>query len=492
MSVKISRQPIRLGPDPSRVVTRLYIPGGEAIVGDVPRVRLVIDRILHIPEERVATLVEDVVARFSAQHRQLDQALLDHFDAVRRFVDDPDRLSPARRLLIGAYMTGEYAIEAAASCNPSLVAAPDQSSLDPGSRRFILSMRAIGEGHISSIEFRTGIVDREGTVVVDPPSPWATSGRRTAATQSKLHMEIRLRELGVDETAMRRVFRQLGEAFSIEELELALERAPHADPIARSARETARTIHWLAASNYVVDFPPEIPLGERVLVPAGPAESLGMEDARFVRFVDDDGAAAYYATYTAYDGLDVLPQLIETTDFSSFRVSTLDGACALDKGMAIFPRRVGGAIVALSRYDGESLYVIRTGSVRSWNFAERLSGPRNSWELNKIGNCGSPIETEAGWLVLTHGVGPMREYSIGAMLLDIDDPVKVIGRLPEPLLSPEEEDRFGYVPNVVYSCGAMLHRGELVIPYGISDRYVGIATVDVEELLDELLAAGDG
>jgi predicted GH43/DUF377 family glycosyl hydrolase len=247
-------------------------------------------------------------------------------------------------------------------------------------------------------------------------------------------------------------------------------------------------IHWLASSNYIIEFATETTLSERVLAPAGPADSEGMEDARFVRF-DDNGTATYYATYTAYDGFDVLPQLIETRDFLHFRIATLSGSCAVDKGMALFGRRVDGDLLALSRYDGESLYLLRTRDLRSWNYAERLSTPTEPWELNKIGNCGSPLETSAGWLVLTHGMGPMRVYAIGAMLLDLTDPSRVIGHLHEPLLATGEDEQDGYVPNVVYSCGGMLHNNDLVIPYGISDREVSFATISLDDLLTQLLAS---
>jgi predicted GH43/DUF377 family glycosyl hydrolase len=252
------------------------------------------------------------------------------------------------------------------------------------------------------------------------------------------------------------------------------------------SRETLDRIHWLATSNYQITFSPDSPISERVIFPASPTESHGMEDARFVRFVEDDGSVRYYATYTAYDGQQILPQLIETTDFVEFRILTLNGARAHNKGMALFPRRLRGRFAMLSRHDNESIHFLTSDDIHFWNHGDPLQAPSHAWELIQIGNCGSPIETEAGWLVLTHGVGPMRRYTIGAMLLDRDDPRRIIGRLDEPLLEPEREERNGYVPNVVYTCGAIVHNGRLILPYGFSDTGVGIATASLDELLSRL------
>jgi len=493
MQVKVSRLPMRLGPDLSRVVTRLYMPEDQPVIGDLPRATLVLNRAMGIPEDQVSQLLEGIFARFGERHRDLEQTFLDHYEAGRRFLTDVDGgVSRGRRMLVGAYLTGEYAIQAAGFCNPSMVASPDregQAELPPGHQRFILSVRAIGEGHISSIEFRTGVLNDRSGIHFDDPPRFATGGRRTTPTYDKRHMVTRLREMRVNQAVLNQVFESLPDVFAFPELESALEAVQREDSGGRTVREATRLIHWLASSNYVIEFAPETTLSERVLAPAGPADREGMEDARFVRFVDDDDdTVTYYATYTAYDGFDILPQLIETRDFLRFRFATLSGSCAVDKGMALFGRRVGGDLLALSRYDGESLYLLRTGNLRSWNYAERLSSPTRPWELNKIGNCGSPLETDVGWLVLTHGMGPMRVYAIGAMLLDLTDPSRVIGYLREPLLVPGEDEQDGYVPNVVYSCGGILHNNDLVIPYGISDREVGFATVSLDGLLTELLS----
>jgi predicted GH43/DUF377 family glycosyl hydrolase len=353
--------------------------------------------------------------------------------------------------------------------------------------RFVMSTRAVGEGHISSIGFRMGVIDPDGGMVFDPTSPFAFTGARTAnpAYVKGLFAE-KLREVGVDNEVSRWVLARVREHFSTEELHAACA-ASKAERVPAVTRcETLDVIHWLATSSYNVVFQPDSSISERVIFPESPTESHGMEDARFVRFVEDDGSVSYYATYTAYDGRDILPQLIETADFLHFGVRTLSGSCVQNKGMALFPRRIGGKFAMLSRHDGESLYFLTSDNVRSWREAKELHVPSNPWDLVQIGNCGSPIETEAGWLVLTHGVGAMRRYAIGALLLDLDDPQRIIGQLAEPLLVAAADEREGYVPNVVYTCGGIVHEGQLVLPYGFSDVGIGIATTPMDELVSRL------
>jgi predicted GH43/DUF377 family glycosyl hydrolase len=289
--------------------------------------------------------------------------------------------------------------------------------------------------------------------------------------------------MGADRTVVSRTLNPLPSGFTYAQLSASI--AKHYGRVSRGA-ETIRLIHWLASSNYVVTFPRDSRIDERVIFPAGPNESRGMEDARFVRFVDDDGSMIYYATYTAFDGVAVLPQIIETRDFLSFRIATLNGSCAENKGMALFPRQLHGRYGMLSRQDGENLYMMTSDNVRHWEQAEKLHLPARPWSLIQGGNCGSPIETADGWLVLTHGVGPMRRYSIGAMLLDLDRPQTVIAYLPEPILAPVEEERDGYVPNVVYSCGSLVHGDQLMLPYGFSDSGIAIATLSLSETLETL------
>ncbi len=397
--------------------------------------------------------------------------------------------SPERRRLVGSYFTQEHAFESAALTNPSMVPAPDQTGVAPGARRFVLSLRAIGEGHLSSITFRTGTVDAQGDVEVDDPGPLVETGERRGAVHERRHFARKLLELGSDVECTGRVMDRLPRHFGTEDLEQAL----HAlDDLPRAVtHESEKLARWLAASNYLLSFDgATTPLPQRLLWPEGPFENRGMEDARFVRFTEDDGSTTYYATYTAYDGFTILPQLIETNDFTTFEISTLTGPGAHNKGMALFPRTIGGSYVALSRPDRENIHLVRSIDVRAWETASTLlRRPQQAWEGVQLGNCGSPIETAHGWLVLTHGVGPMRTYRLGAMLLDLEDPGRILGDLPEPILEADASERNGYVPNVVYSCGAMRHGDDLVLPYGASDQSTRFATLSVPQLLDALLAS---
>jgi predicted GH43/DUF377 family glycosyl hydrolase len=445
-------------------------------------------RVLALPEEEILRVLRRVVSQFSSHHRDFEDILERHFQDAAQYIPASMTPTTAARRLIGAYLTREYAIEAAALFNPSIVPAPDQSGLGDGQQRFVMSLRAVGEGHISSIEFRTGVVDEQSRLAFDPVGPYATTGSRTSAFYRKTAFMEKLQELSADNQIAAGILDPLDEQFSLAGLRASIAAFKDEGVSPAISHKTIQLIQWLADSNYELNFDPETPISERVIFPVGPAESRGMEDARFVRFTNDDGRVNYYATYTAFDGFKVLPQLIKTEDFSSFQVSTLSGASAQNKGMALFPRRIGGMFVALSRYDQENIDIMFSDDVRRWETRQKVRAPARPWELMQIGNCGSPIQTEAGWLVLTHGVGPVREYVLGAMLLDPDDPTQVIGALPEPLLIPDEHERYGYVPNVVYSCGAMMHGGDLVLPYGYSDAGVRIAIVKLDDLLSALLA----
>ncbi len=491
--LRVTRTPHRFLPDPQRVILRPYLPGEEAFAEGVSRVDLVLDRILALPEEEIPAVWEAVRADFSSRHRDLESVILDHYRLVSRHLVCKTPLSPERELLIGAYFTHEYTIEGAALSNPSLVPAPDQSGLSEGAVRFIMSLRAIGEGHLSSIEFRSGVIESDGQIVFDSTSPFVSGGRRALnSTYDKTVFALKLEDLGTRDEISQAVLDRLSERFSFGDLLNAVDSVECPRIPNSMRRETLEKIHWLATSNYEITFSSESAISERVIFPASPTESHGMEDARFVRFLEDDGAVRYYATYTAYDGHQILPQLIETKDFVDFRVLTLNGARAHNKGMALFPRRIDGRFAMLSRHDNENLYFLMSDDIHFWNDGDALQAPTHSWELIQIGNCGSPIETEAGWLVLTHGVGPMRRYTLGAMLLDLDDPRQVIGRLAEPLLEPQQDERNGYVPNVIYTCGSMIHNGQLILPYGFADTGLCIATTPLDELLSRLESGSAG
>jgi predicted GH43/DUF377 family glycosyl hydrolase len=351
----------------------------------------------------------------------------------------------------------------------------------------IVSLRAVGEGHISSIEFRTGLVGPDGEITIDAPRAPIAGSRRIPIFE-KVIFAAKLEELGADATLVNQALDGLSDFFTMMDLEAALAALEDQSGSSHAVQHVTQVMHWLASSNYELAFPDASHVSQRVLFPNGPAESHGMEDARLVLFTEDDGSVRYYATYTAFDGFSVLPQLVETTDFCTFRMATLNGYAARNKGIALFPRRVSGQFAALARSDGESNYLMMSDHIRFWHDAQRVQLPTRPWELMQIGNSGSPIETEAGWLVLTHGVGPMRTYALGALLLDVDDPSHVIGHLAEPLLTPLDSERDGYVPNVVYSCGSLVHNGRLVIPYGASDTTTGFAHLSLDTLLEALTA----
>lgn len=481
----VERSDFTLRPDPNRVVALPFWPGGLNFGGDETRIDAILDRIAALTDEEVADEVDRAEKLFVHRHRDLPGVWERHARIAAGHSPAVDELSPERRRLVGMTFTQEYAFESTAVCNPSIVPLGDPG--EDGTLEFVMSVRSIGEGHISSIAFRPGRLHSDGRVELDPKSPWAEHGKKRSGRFETTIFRARLQEMRADNALSDRVLQRLPSEFGLEDLEAELQNLAQSDVPAALRFETERAMHWLAASSYQVDFPDQVPLTERVLAPSAPVESRGMEDARMVRFVEDDGTVRYLATYSAYDGFEVLPQLIETADFLSFRVSTLTGACARGKGMALFPRKVGGDFAALARTDSESTFVMRSDHLRRWDVAELALRPSEPWEVVQAGNCGSPIETTDGWLVLTHGVGPMRRYVISAILLDLDEPTKVLGRLREPLIEPDESERNGYVPNVVYSCGGIVNGDVLMIPYGFSDIGVRIATTSLSEVLSAMV-----
>lgn len=484
--IEVIRTGACLLPDPGRVIAKRYMPVDEVLPNGRSRIERVVERILEMSDRDVEATESSIRSKFSDRHRDLNAILEASFLEVADRIDSPGDLTDARRRLIGAYFTKEYSVEAAALTNPSMVPDPDQSHLEPGEKRFILSLRAIGEGHISSIEFRSGVIGPSGEITLQDPNPHAATAERQAPLYDKKIFVAKLTELGVYDRTARAVLDLVSDRFILSQLEEALAEVGAATGTTAMAPQTVHTIHWLASSNYESVFESATDLADRVIFPAGPTESHGMEDARFVRFTHDDGSILYYATYTAYDGFNILPQVIETEDFLSFRIATLIGDSARNKGMAIFPKMIDGKYAALSRQDNENNYLMLSKNVRHWHTSAKIQVPKRPWELMHIGNCGSPLETDAGWLVITHGVGPMRQYSLGAILLDRDEPWRVLGHLKEPLLTPDESERNGYVPNVVYSCGSMIHNQMLVLPYGFSDVGSRIALVPLDRLLDRL------
>jgi predicted GH43/DUF377 family glycosyl hydrolase len=482
----VTRNPERVAANPARVIVQLFVPGQEGFELQESRAGVVLKRILALTDDDVRSALDDVIVRFDARHRDLAGTFRQHAHELADRLDPTIQLSDARMLLLGATFTSEYAIEGAALCNPSMVAHPDQTGTAPGSLRFAMSVRGIGEGHRSSIGFRTGVVDADGRATLDEPAPFATKGRVSGALLDAAVFRGELSRLGSAGETANYVFDVLGERFTRSDLDEGINNL-RANLRTRShAERTVGLIRTIAARFYAIEFPSDVTLSERVLWPAMEAEQAGMEDARFVRFVDDDGSVTYYATYTAYSGSHISQQLLETNDFQSFTSGPLVGKAAANKGLALFPRRINGRYAAMSRSDRETNTVAFADHLAVWTSASPCQQPTESWEALQLGNCGPPIETEAGWLVLTHGVGPMRTYSIGAILLDLDEPTRMLGRLRRPLLSPAPDEQNGYVPNVVYSCGALVHADTLVIPYGIADGAIGIATAPLPELLAEM------
>jgi predicted GH43/DUF377 family glycosyl hydrolase len=479
-SLTIRRLPIEIKGDERRVIARPFILGAQ-------RVRTVFDRITRLSPQQTRTLLAQVVASYGHRHADFFEILDEHYRDGSAMIGFGNNWDTDRQRLAGAYLTMEYAIESAALFNPSIVPHPEQTNLQDGSTRILMSLRATGEGHVSSIVFRTGTISGAGDVSLDPFPQQLHRSRISPDRRYVKHLFGRkLFEMGVRSPVVDAVLGAVGEKFTQAELVNTIAAIRPRFSASPDSAEVLRTILWLASSNYHIDLDPDAQISELVIFPMSEEESRGIEDLRLVRFVDDDGAVTWYGTYTAYNGVRTLPMLMHTTDFRRIEFASLNGSAALNKGMALFPRKINGRYVMCSRIDGENLFIATSHSVHFWETAQQLAVPLQPWEFMQIGNCGSPVETDRGWLLLTHGVGPMRTYAIGAMLLDLENPLKIIGQLDEPLLAPLEDHREGYVPNVVYTCGAMVHGETLYIPYAHSDKATTMVTVPLAELLHKL------
>jgi predicted GH43/DUF377 family glycosyl hydrolase len=418
------RLPILLAPDSARVIARPFLSAidqRDLHRSDLLRATRLTDRVHAMAARAVEEELAATLRSFATRHADIEAVFAERYTQIRDLLGLEDDPVDERRLLIGAFFTNEYTFQSTALFNPSIVEHPDQSGLARGELRFVMSLRATGEGHISSICFCSGVLTEAGEVRVDPPSRFASTPRRTTAAR--------------------------------------------------------------LADSFDVAFPPSTELGERVIFPITPPQRNGIEDARLVRFVEADGDATYFATYTAYSGREIAPELLRTDDFRRFSFVPLRGDAVHNKGMALFPRRVGGRYAMLARSDGETLQLVTSDDVHVWSAPREILAAADPWEFVQIGNCGSPIELPEGWLVLTHGVGPMRQYCIGAALLDLHDPSHMIARLRRPLLTASGEERNGYVPNVVYSCGSLVHAGRLILPYAASDTATRFAVIPVTDLL---------
>ena len=480
--MNLKRTDVLIKPNNARVLVRPFE------FADSQRALRIVARVMSLTEEEVDRLVNDLFTEFHGRHQKARQFILHRFEYARQFLLTDAPVSENRQLLIGGYFTQEYALESAALFNPSMVWHPDQSGVSAGSRRFILSLRATGEGHVSSITFRSGTIDSQCGITLDPTPRFVTTpDMETNTLYEKTLFQRKLVELGFANGFVEQVMALVDDEFSFDQLRNAVNVVRRQQRLRASEFETvANAILALGRSNYEFTFSPEQSLAERAIFPHSPSQTNGIEDARFVRFQDDDGTVRYYATHTAFDGRVTLPELLETADFVRFRISTLNGPEVRNKGLALFPRKINGLYAMLSRQDGENIFVMYSDMLHFWYTKQLIAKPTYPWEFVQLGNCGSPIETEAGWLVLTHGVGPMRKYSMGVFLLDLEDPTRVIGRLREPLLAPNENEREGYVPNVVYSCGGLVHNGQFIVPYAMSDYASTFATVSLDELLAAL------
>ncbi len=475
------RLPITLRPDPRRVIARFF-------GSDDARNRRRLERILSIPDETVDELLCRLEEDYSEQHRDLVDIWKEHFERVAPLLPVAwQHVSERRQLLAGAYFTMEYAIESSALFNPSIVPLPDQSSAAPGTTRFLMSLRATGEGHISSVVFRRGSIDRNNHVVIEEAEPVARPLKEVPdAGFDTSRYRVSLAEAGLLGPLEERAIERLGLSFSIGELESVLQEMRAEVPSGAAWEQAYRNMLTVARSSYKLLVDDDVSVSEAVIFPRSENESRGIEDLRLVMFTEDNGFRHIYGTYTAYNGTSIFPTLLETGDLRVISMTALTGRCARNKGMALFPRRIGGRYVCSGRIDGENLYILYTDNILVWNEAALAMEPTHWWEFSVIGNCGSPIETREGWLLLTHGVGPMRQYCIGAVLLDLRDPTKVLGRSREPLIAPVEDERSGYVPNVVYTCGALLHNDVVLVPYAMSDHSTTFAYIALDDLLRSL------
>ncbi len=484
IGINIRKELINFSPDDSRVITKFFTPGNNS------REYNIISRVLTLSEDELKKILAQTIARFEHRHRNIKRVFKDNFERINT-EGDLSMLSLNQKLLIGAYFTMEYSIESAALFNPSIVPAPYQDS-NSDILNVIISFRAVGEGHISSIVFRKGLINKEGILDVETKSATVEQAKIIPHhTYQKESFISKLKELKSYDL-VKDIFDNLLDEFTYKELLESIARFKKkkekkkrkiiSEKVPRYI-QTIEVLEWLAESTYSVQFEKGLDISGRVLFPMSKNDSKGLEDARFVQFVDNKGDKRYYATYTAYNGRTILPQLIETEDFANFKITTLNGNGSQNKGMALFPEKIKNKYAMISRNDNENLFIMFSDDIYYWEKPQLIKEPELYWEFFQIGNSGSPLKTEKGWLLLTHGVGPVRTYYLGAVLLDIENPQKIIARLKEPLLMAGENERDGYVPNVVYSCGAIIHNKRLIIPYAMSDTRSGIASLLLEDLL---------
>ena len=473
--LQINRSQIRIQADIKKVILS-YLDLGAFDYSD--RAAHLVKRIMSLDESEVERLYQEVYTEFNHRHRMFEKTAVKHFEFVKHLLPDNTSLTHARKMLMGAYFTKEYSIRSAALFNPSIVAHPDQSGVADSELRFIMSLRAVGEGHISSIEFRCGVVTAEGDIRLDEDSGFVT---RLDQDMDKLYNSLVLKaRTAVLENFNQNIFDEFQTTFSKADYLNTIPRLRHAFD-----EDTLRQLDDIVDSNYDVESPEELPLNERVIFPTAKQESNGIEDVRFVEFVDH-GKSTFIGTFTAYDGHRISPQLVITTDFLTFKIRTMYGKGVNGKGFALFPEKINNQYVMVGRQGGENITMMYSDDLYIWKSSAPIITPGMTWGLIQLGNGGSPIKTDAGWLLITHAVGAMRKYVLSAVLLDLDNPSKVIKFLNQPLLSPNDDEREGYVPNVVYTCGALKFKNLLIIPYAMSDSATTFATIDVNHLLNQM------
>jgi predicted GH43/DUF377 family glycosyl hydrolase len=484
MRIHIERHPIKVNPDTKRVIARFFFNGEQ-------RARELITRVMNLSDDEIFAIITPLLQEFSKRHRNISKILYRHCNRVRGFIEsldiDFEDISHWRKLLLGSYFTHEYSIESAAFFNPSIIEDPDQSELEIGQKRLIISFRAVGEGHISSISFRRAIIDQDNHIEILPVGNYVDGAEmiRDTIFEKKLFFE-KIVTARINKSVIRELKAQTKDKFTFDTLQQII--FDMQEKVLSDKKKTElEKVLWLSDSYSNISFSLDTDISDRVIFPMSELERKGVEDARFVKF-KENGSVIYYATYTAFDGALIMPKLLQTTDFYEFKARPLHGAGAKNKGLALFPRKINGNYVMLSRIDGWNNYIMYSNNINLWENPQMLQRPLCPWEFIQIGNCGSPIETERGWLVITHGVGPMRKYVLGASLFKLDEPEIEIGRLREPLLSPNQDEREGYVPNVVYSCGSIVNNGKLILAYGLSDYSSSFASVDLNALLDKILS----
>lgn len=483
MAVPVQRKSLQFIPDSSRVVARFFNNGDQ-------RTHHLVHRVMSMDDSAVKTELNNVLREFVYRHRNISKILMRHYEnhgeLIRSMDIDQDQLTEERKLLIGSYSTMEYAIESAAIFNPSIIEDYDQSFLAKGEKRVIISFRATGEGHLSSIVFRRGVLNAKNELRMEKSRnhiDLPTIGQKSSYNKDRFVQK--LTEMKIPEEHSALIMDHLPEHFDYYDLKSSVDHMLH-NGLNAEKKLVLEEISWLVDSYYDIHFSLDSDISERAVFPISASESRGIEDARFVNFTEDDGTKKIFATYTAYDGRAILPKLLSTEDFRNFRIMPMLGNGAQNKNFALFPKKIKGKYAVLARVDGVNNYLMYSDRPTLWNDPVKIQEPKYPWEFTQIGNCGSPHWTEEGWLVITHGVGAMRRYSISASLFDLDDPSKEIGRLATPLLSPLEEEREGYVPNVVYSCGSLINNGSLILPYAVSDSFSTYATVELDELLHAL------